>query len=47
MFPGGSRVICMIYNMFRWLDLSYTDPAQHLISAGEDSDDLDRHLSEM
>ena len=33
--------------MFPGLDLYYTDPAQHLITAGEDPDDLDRDLSDL
>ena len=31
--------------MFPGLDLYYTDPAQHLITAGWDRDDLDHDLS--
>ena len=31
MLPGGSRTICMIYDMF---------PRQHIIMAGQDLDDL-------
>ena len=40
MLQGGSGKICMIYHMFPGLDLYCTDPAQHLITAGEDLDDL-------
>ena len=29
------------------MDLYYTDPAQHLITAGWDLDDLDRDLSDL
>ena len=29
------------------MDLCYTDPAQHLITAGQDLDDLDRDLSDL
>ena len=35
MLPGGSRIICIIYNMFPGLDLYRTDPA-NLITAGWD-----------
>ena len=37
----------MIYqkHMFPGLDLYCTDPTQHVITAGEDLDDLHRHLS--
>ena len=45
MFPGGSRIICMIYHTFPGLDLYYADLAQHLITAGWDVDDLDRDVS--
>ena len=45
MFPGGSRIICMIYHTFPGLDLYYTDLALHLITAGWDVDDLDRDVS--
>ena len=34
MLPGGSHTICMIYDAFPGLDLYYTDPAQHLRTAG-------------
>lgn len=42
MLWGGSRVPCMIYGgMFPGLDLPYkADPAQHLLTAGRDIDDL-------
>ena len=30
--------------MFPGLDRHYTDLAQHIITAGQDLDDLDRHL---
>ena len=33
--------------MFPGLDLYYPDPAQHLTTAGEDLDDLDRDLSDL
>ena len=29
------------------MDLYYTDPAQHHITAGQELDDLDRHLSDL
>ena len=32
--------------MFSGIDLHHTNPAQHLITTGRDSDDLDRHLSD-
>ena len=43
MVPGGSRITCMVYSItcFRGLDLYCTDPAQYLITAGYDLDDLD------
>ena len=34
----------MIWRIFRGLDLYYTDPAQHLIAAGRDPDDLSDDL---
>ena len=37
----------MIWDRFRGLDLYHADPAQHLITAGEDPDDLDRDLSDL
>ena len=37
----------MIQGMFLGLDLYYTDPAQHLITAGQDLDGLDRNLSDL
>ena len=37
----------MIYDMFSGLDLYCTDPAQHLTTAGQDLDDLDRDLSDL
>ena len=43
MLPRGGRVICLIYliyHMFLGLDLHYTDPAQPLITAAWDLDDL-------
>ena len=48
MLPGGSRITCIIYAMFPGLHLYYTDPAQYIITAGWDLDDidyLDRDLS--
>ena len=47
MLPRGSRVICMIQHTFLGLDLYYTDPAQYLITADRDLDDLDRDLSDI
>ena len=44
MLPGGGRTICY-EPMLPGLDLTYTDPAQHLITAGQDIDSLDRDLS--
>ena len=48
MLPRGNRTICMISAMFLTsrLELYYTDPA-HLITAADDLDDLDRHLSHL
>ena len=40
MLPGGSRTACVIYNVFPWLDLYFADPAQQLITAGQDLDYL-------
>ena len=47
MLPGGSRVTCMIWEMLPGLDLYYTDPLQHLITAGEELDDLGHDLSDL
>ena len=33
--------------MFPGLDLHYTDPAQHLRTAGDELDDLDHDLSDL
>ena len=46
MLPGGSRKICMTYHTCHGLNLFDTDPAQHLIAAGQDLHDLDRDLSD-
>ena len=35
MLPGGSRITCMIEDIFAGLDLYYTDLTQYLITAGE------------
>ena len=40
MLPGGSRTICVIWDVFYGLGLYYTDPPQHLIAAGYDLDYL-------
>ena len=40
MLLAKSQIICMIWDVFPGLDLYYTDPAQHLIAAGLDPDDL-------
>ena len=37
----------MICNMFPGLDLNYTDPAQYLLTAGENLYDVDRDLSDL
>ena len=48
LLPGESRTIfCAIYGTFSGLDLYYTDPSQHLITAVWDLDDLDRDLSDL
>ena len=47
MLPGGSRITCMILEMFAGLDLYYTDPEQHLTTAGRELDDLDGDLSDL
>ena len=39
--------MCMIQDPFPGLDLYYTDPAQHLITADCDLDYLDRDLSDV
>ena len=44
---GGSRIMCMIQGMFPALDLYRTDPAQHLITAGQDLSDLHRDLYDL
>ena len=36
MLPDGSHIICMIQDIFPELDLYYTDPTQHLRTAGQD-----------
>ena len=41
MLPGGSR------SLSPGLDLYYADPAQHLITAGQELDDLDHDLSDV
>ena len=38
---GGSRKICMVQDMFPAFGPYYTDPAHHLMTAGNDLDDLD------
>ena len=40
MLPDRARVICMIYGIFPGSDLYYKGPAQHLIPAGWDLDNL-------
>ena len=45
LLPGGSRNTCMIQDILPGLDLHPTDPALHLIMAGDVLDDLDRDLS--
>ena len=47
MLQGGSRIICIVYDMFPGLDLYHAHPAQHIIPAGEEPDDLDRDLSDL
>lgn len=42
--PRGSRIPWTIWDMFPALDLYYIDAAQHLIPAGYDLDDLERHV---
>ena len=44
MLPRGSGVIGVIWDRFPGLDLYCTDPARHLLTAGQDLDDLDRDL---
>ena len=49
MLPGGSRILCMIENVFSGLDLYCSDPAQHprkTMSDLSDLSDLDRDLSD-
>ena len=38
--PGGSRIISMIQGVFPGLELCYRGPAQHLVTAGQDTSDL-------
>ena len=49
MLSGGTPTICHYLqqqHMFHELDLYYTDPAQHITTAGSDADDLlDRYPS--
>ena len=40
LLEGGSRITCVIEDMFPGLDLYYTDPARHLIPEVWDLDDL-------
>ena len=47
MLPGGSRMMCMIWDMFPGLDLYYADPAQSLTTVGEEIDYLDHELSHL
>ena len=47
MLPGGSRMMCMIWDMFPGLDLCYADPAQSLTTVGEEIDYLDHELSHL
>ena len=43
MLPGGSRIVCIIEDVFPGLDLyCCTYPVQYLITAGQDIDSLDR-----
>ena len=44
MLPGGSRILYLVWRMFPGLNLHYTDPAQPLITAGEEPEDLDHDL---
>ena len=37
----------IIYDMFPELDLHYTDPAQHIITVGQDLNDLDHDRSDL
>ena len=48
MLPGGSSVICVTEDTFPGVGsvLYCTDPAQHLITAGEDLDYIDDDLLE-
>ena len=44
LLPGESRTTCIIsYGMLPGLDMYRTYPAQHVIAAGEDLDDLLYH----
>ena len=47
MLPSGSRKTCTIQDVLPGLDLYCTDPAQHLIVAGKDVDNLDRDTSDV
>ena len=40
MLPGGSRTICTIQHMYPGLDMYYADPAHHLMTTGQDLDDM-------
>ena len=42
-----SHTTCLTCGIFPGLDLYNTDPAQHIITAGQDPDDLDRYLSDL
>ena len=41
------RIICMKWHMLPGLDLYYTDPAQPLLTAAQDEDDLDHDMSDV
>ena len=47
MLPGGTRTIGRIEHMFPELDLYYADPAQPLVTAGEELDDLNHDLCDL
>ena len=46
MLPGGSPHDQHDLAHVSWVDLYYADPAQHLMTAGEELDDLDHDLSD-
>lgn len=47
MLAGGSRTMCTTWRLVPGLDLYLTDPAQPLVTARWDLDDVDRDLYDL